>query len=133
MLLKLLHINLQVLPERIQQQMIWSRFVNPSGKPAQNLPAQNLPCDLHMEHLNRTAKSALGQHSHLNPKSVNRVGKCVGLFQSTQKQFDAVTSVKQSSGKQVRGSSSTDLCKIVNQLVKSEVFLKKSHGAHNRQ
>ena len=119
-------INLQVLPERIQQQMIWSRFVNPSGK-----PAQNLPCDLHMEHLNRTAKSALGQHSHLNPKSVNRVGKCIGLFQSTQKQFDAVTSVKQSSGKQVRGSSSTDLCKIVNQLVKSEVFLKKSHRAHN--
>ena len=73
-------INLQVLLERIQQQMIWSRLVNPSGK-----PAQNLPCDLYMEHLNRTAKSALGQHSHLNPKSVNRVGKCVGLFQSTQK------------------------------------------------
>ena len=118
-------INLQVLPERIQQQMIWSRFVNPSGK-----PARNIPCDLHMEHLNRTAKTALGQHSHLNPKAVTRVGKCVGLFQNAQKQFDATTDVKQSSGKQVRGSYSTDLHKIVNQLVKSEVFLKKSNRAH---
>ena len=68
-------IQLQILPERIQKQIIWSRVVNPSGT-----VAGNIPCDLHMEHLNRTAKDALGQHSHLNPKSVSRVGKCIGLF-----------------------------------------------------
>lgn len=119
-------INLQVLPERIKQQMIWSRFVNPSGQ-----IGRNKACDLHMEHLNHTAKDALGQHSHLNPKSVTRVGKCIALFQNAQKQFDAVTDVKHSSGKQVRASVSTDLHKIVNQLVKSKVFQKKSNRSHD--
>ena len=84
-------ISLQVLPERIQQQIIWSRLVNTSGQ-----TARNKACDLHMEHLNRTAKDALGQHSHLHPKSVERVGKCVGLFQSARKQFDTTTGVHHS-------------------------------------
>lgn len=110
-------INLQMLPERLQQQIIWSRFVNTSGK-----AAENKPCDLHMEHLNRTAKEELGQHSHLNPKSVNRIGNCVGLFQNVCKQFDIVTGAHQSSGKHVRASDETDLKKIVHQLHISKVF-----------
>lgn len=79
-------ICLQILPKRIQQQIIWSRFVNTSG-----VAAHNKPCDLHIEHLNRTAKEALGQHSNLSPKSVNRVGNCVGLFRNVCSQFDEVT------------------------------------------
>lgn len=116
-------ISLEIMPERIQQQMTWSRFVNPSGQ-----AGRNVACDLHMEHLNRTAKEALGQHSHLNPKSVTRVGKCVGLFQNAQKQFDSVTNVNQSSGRQVCASISTDLHKVVEQLVKSEVFIKRNRS-----
>ena len=119
-------INLQVLPERIQQQMIWSRFVNPSGQ-----AAQNEACDLHMEHLNRTAKDALGQHSHLNPKSVTRVGKCVGLFRNARKQFDTVTDVHHSIGKHVRASAATDLSKITKQLVESQVFRETSNRSHD--
>ena len=65
--------------------MIWSRFVNPRGQTARNKAG-----DLHMEHLNHTAKDALGQHSHLHPKSVEWVGKCVGLFQNAKKQFDTI-------------------------------------------
>ena len=118
-------ISLQILPERIRQQMIWSRVVNPSGK-----TAANIPCDLHMEHLNRTAKDALGQHSHLNPKSVCRIGKCIGLFRNAQKQFDSVTGVQQSGGKHICASAATDLQKIVNQLVRSEVFQKKTNRSH---
>lgn len=105
-------INLQVLPERIQQQMIWSCFVIPSGQ-----TARNKACDLHMEHLNRTAKDTFRQHSHFNPKSVTRVGKCATIFQNSQKQFDTVTDVKSSSGKQVRASVSTDLHKGQEQSV----------------
>jgi L1 cell adhesion molecule like protein len=45
--------NLQVqlhmlLSERLQQQVIWGRFVNASGG-----EGRNISCDLHMEHLNR--------------------------------------------------------------------------------
>ena len=50
--------NIQLFPPRLSQQLIWSRFVNTVGQ-----PAHKKPCDLHMEHLNRTAKEALGQHS----------------------------------------------------------------------
>ena len=46
-------VNLQVqinllLSERLQQQVMWGRFVNPSGG-----VGHNVSCDLHMEHLNR--------------------------------------------------------------------------------
>ena len=118
-------ISLQVLPERIQQQMIWSHFVNPRG-----LTAWNKACDLRMEHLNRTAKDALGQHSHLHPKCEERVGKCVGLFQNARKQFDTTTGVHHSTGKHVRASAATDLHKIIKQLVESKVFRKMSNRCH---
>ena len=107
-------ICLQVLPEHIQQQMIWSRFVNSSGQ-----TARNKACDLHMEHLNHTAKNALGQHSYLNPKAVERVGKCFGLFQNARKQFDTTTGVHHSSGRRVRASKAMDF-----KLVESKVFRK---------
>ena len=118
-------INLQILPECIQKQMIWSRVVNPSGK-----VAGNVACDLHMEHLNRTAKDALGQHSHLSPKSVSRGGKCISLFRNAQRQFDYSTEVKQTSGKHVRASTATDLDKIVKQLLNGDVFMKRENRSH---
>ena len=118
-------ISLQVLPELIQQQIIWSRFVNASGQ-----TARNKACDLHMEHLNRTAKDALGQHSHLHPKSVERVGKCIGLFQNARKQFDTTTGVHHSIGRHVRASAATDLQKIIKQLVESKVFWETSNRSH---
>ena len=118
-------IQLQILPERIQKQIIWSHVVNPSGT-----VAGNIPCDLHMEHLNRTAKDALGQHSHLNPNSVSRVGKCIGLFRNVKKQFDSVTNVTQSRGKHVRASTATDLQKIVKQLLQTEVFQQRGGRSH---
>ena len=44
----LLLLQLQTVPERLQQELIWNRFVNTRG-----LPGKNIPCDLHMEHLNK--------------------------------------------------------------------------------
>lgn len=114
------------MPERIQKQLIWSCVVNPSGK-----VAGNVACDLHIEHLNRTAKDALGQHSYFNPKSVSRIGKCISLFRNTQGQFDYITGVSQTSGKHTRALTATDLEKIVKQLLRSEVFVKTSNRSHD--
>lgn len=114
--------NIQILPPTLSHQLLWSRFVNSCGK-----PTHNIPCDLFMEHLNRTAKEALGQHSNLNPRSVQRVGNCLGLFRNTCKQFDQVTGSHQSSGRHVQSSEKGDLIRIVEQLVSSKVF-KQSHG-----
>lgn len=113
------------LPPRLGQQLIWSRFVNTIG-----MPAHNKPCDLHMEHLNRTAKEALGQHSNLNPKSVERVGNCLGLFQNVCKQFDQVAETHYSSGKHIRSSESSDLSTTVEQLVSSKVFQRCNSRLH---
>ena len=50
------------------------------------------------EYLNCTAKTALGVGglANLRSKSVNRIGKCVRLFQNAQHQFDTVTDVRSS-------------------------------------
>ena len=119
-------INIQILPKRIQQQIIWSHFVNTRG-----VAGHNQPCELHMEHLNRTAKAALGQHSNLNPKSVRRVGNCIGLLQNIKNQFDTVTGAHQPLGKHVRVSEETDLRKIIQQLLVSKVFTKTCNRCHS--
>ena len=118
-------INLHVLPQRLAQQIMWSRFVNMSGK-----AGHNKPCDLHMEHLNRTAKEALGPQACLNPKSVKRIGNCIALFQNVCRQFDIVSDAHHSTGKHVQSSDTTDLQKIVHQLLCANVFQKTSNRCH---
>ena len=41
------------LSPRLVQQQVWSRFVNTQG-----WPGCNIPCDLHLEHINRAWKEA---------------------------------------------------------------------------
>ena len=120
-------VNTRVLPPRLREQLIWSRFVNTKGK-----AGDNKPCDLHMEHLNRTVKSVLGhQGSNLTPKTIHRIGKCVGPLLNVCKQFDAISSVRQPSGKHTRASHEKDLKRIVNQLQSSDVFTKCPGRKHN--
>ena len=57
---------------RMKQQLVWERTVNTHGK-----PEKNIPCDLHMEHLNRECKSSIGSlGSNIAERSIDRVGKC---------------------------------------------------------
>ena len=43
------------------------------------LPGRNIPCDLHMEYLNRAAKESLrGLGSNITDNAVKRVGKSIG-------------------------------------------------------
>ena len=118
-------IYLRILPSRISEQIIWSRFINVSGK-----AGHNKPCDLHMEHMNRTAKEALGPQACLNPKAVTRVGNCIALFQNVCRQFDVVSEAHHSSGKHVRASDTTDLQKIVHQLLLANVFQRIRNRRH---
>ena len=43
-----------ILPPRLAEKLKWSRFINVHG-----LPSHNISSDLHMEHLNRVAKTAV--------------------------------------------------------------------------
>ena len=42
------------LPPHQAAELIWGRFINTTG-----LPGRNIPNDLHMEHLNRSVKTAI--------------------------------------------------------------------------
>lgn len=83
-----------------------------------------------MEHMNRTAKEALGHQALCNPKSVKRIGNSIGLFRNVCEQFDAVTRSHQASGKHVRASEDTDIQKIIQQLLAANVFRKTAKRCH---
>ena len=67
-----------VLPPRLVQQLLWSRFVNLHGH-----VGKNVPLDLHMKHLNATLKNsitALGANKI--EKSILHLGRCIGQLQA---------------------------------------------------
>ena len=67
-----------LLPPCLREQLKWSRLVNTTGKVGGNVAA-----DLHMEHLNRTVKAALGnQFSNLQIETILQTGKISGLLDS---------------------------------------------------
>ena len=43
-----------IFSERMHMQLLWNRTVNVYGR-----PGKNVPCDLHMEHLNRECKASI--------------------------------------------------------------------------
>ena len=62
-----------LLPHRLACQLAWSRTVNTHGK-----PGKNVPCDLHLEHLNREAKNQIaGLGSNITDEAVKRVGNAL--------------------------------------------------------
>ena len=72
-----------LLSERLAEQMKWSRFINTHEQ-----RGCNIPCDLHMEHLNRRLKGTLRiLQSNLHEGTVDRAGKCVGVVHSIALQF----------------------------------------------
>ena len=59
------------LPPRLAEQLMWSRFINTHGH-----AGHNISCDLHIEHMNRVAKTAIeGLGANKSEKAITRVGK----------------------------------------------------------
>ncbi len=78
-----------ILPPRLAQQLIWGRFINTHNK-----PGCNIPCDLHLEHRNRTVKTAVQNlGANTTPKAITRMGKCVGPIMKVCSHFDSNTTV----------------------------------------
>ena len=108
-----------LLPPRLSEQLIWSRFVNTHG-----LPGRNIPADLYMEHLNRLCKDAV---SHLGanktPKAIVRTGKAIQSMSEALHHFDKDNGIDLGSGAHTRRSEAGDLSKIVHEIhKKSSVF-----------
>ena len=71
--------------ERQRHQLLWSHCVNPKG-----CIGGNIPCDLHIEHLNRRLKTML-RNVAVTPKVVERAGKCLHLVDNVCRQFERQT------------------------------------------
>ena len=109
---------------RIALQLKWSRTINTHGK-----PGKNIPCDLHMEHLNREAKNAfIGLGSNITDQSVKRIGQCLGVTVSILDNFDRVNNVPRQSGHHSKRSAKADLEKIVQQLSETSQVFKEQIG-----
>ena len=103
---------------RMAAQLAWSRTVNTHGH-----TGKNISCDLHLEHLNRVAKNALGGlSSNITEKSVERIGKTVGMMSNLSHQFDMHNNVPTPSNYHTRKPKRKDVTMMVDQLRKSKVF-----------
>ena len=75
------------LSERQKAQLLWSR-VNTKG-----LPGCNVPCDLHMEHLNRRLKKVIhSMGANVRPSAIVKAGKALGPVDHLCQVFEQETS-----------------------------------------
>ena len=115
------------LSPRLQKQLLWSRFVNSRGG-----VGRNISCDLHMEHLNRTLKTALaGLGANVSNGSITRASKCLKVVADVTANFDNTAGVPFVSEKHSQLSYKRDLNMIVQELhIKSRVFHPKPKRHH---
>lgn len=113
----LAQLNLIFSP-RMAAQLKWSRTVNVHGR-----PGRNIPCDLHMEHLNRVCKGAISSLGpNISDKAVQRMGKCLGEIMKITQMYDSENGIPSESGKHARKSEDEDRNKILAVLNDTKVF-----------
>lgn len=106
------------LTPRMRQQLKCERTVNIHGR-----PGKNISMDLHMEHINKECKQAMGSlGSNIGDTAVSRIGKSIGELMKVSQQFDAVNNLKEESGRHPRRTAQLDLEKMLTQLQTDNVF-----------
>ena len=97
--------------------MVWSRFINTQGR-----KGKNIPCDLHLEHLNRCLKDSLRNlHSNIKPKSVVRAAKAIGVVHHICNLFEKDITAKVSDH-HAKPSTSKDFPSLLSELTYLKVF-----------
>ncbi len=115
------------LSERQAAQLVWSRFINTHGH-----RGCNIPCDLHLEHLNRRLKTAI-RHlgSNIRPASIVRVAKSIGVVQRVCEVFENETRHKRDSDKHPYPGFSKDYDLLVSALQEANVFAVHPQRSHS--
>ena len=89
-----------------------SRFVNTKGR-----EGCKLPCDLHLEHLNRRLKGTLSRmESNVQPKSIEKAGRAIGFVDEICRSFSDELSVQAASDIHHKPSYTKDLNIILDVL-----------------
>lgn len=117
-----------IFSERLQNQLIWSRTVNVSGR-----PGRNIPMDFHMEHLNRELKQAIGHlKSNISETSINRIGRCLQKLVNAKANYDSCSDVPSETSYHSSRSLSKDLKRVVQELKSCEIYNRKSDRQHSQ-
>ena len=115
------------LSQREAAQLVWSRFINTHGR-----TGKNIPCDLHLEHLNRCLKTSLRNlGSNINRGSIARAAKSVGVIHHICSKFEQQTT-NVGSEKHSIPSSSRDFQTMfaeLDELKVFEVFHERNHSS----
>ena len=107
--------------EGLAAQLKWSRFINTQG-----MPGCNIPCDLHMEHLNRQLKGSLRNlRSNVESGPITRAGKAVGIVHSVGRQFGEEVGISMDSGRHRSPVFDKDLDHILPVLQQVDPFILK--------
>ena len=115
------------LSPRQSQQLLWSRSVNIHGQ-----QGRNVSCDLHMEHLNRVCKEAIkGVGANKTSKTIQRVGKVVGVLAETKNFDESVLHHDRYHGTHKASSSAKDQQIILDELLnRACVFEEQANRVH---
>lgn len=106
------------LTKRQSSELLWNRFINVHG-----MQGKNIPCDLHMEHLNRLCKDAVyGLQANKTPTAIVRVGKALGPLSNFLDKFDKENSVKVPTGAHHKPNFDKDRDIILKELKHYKVF-----------
>ena len=106
--------------ERKAVQLLYSRFINTHGR-----AGCNIPCDLHIEHLNRRLKTVLQNlQSNVQVASITRAAKSIGVVHEICQQFEKETSMSKSqSGRHKMPMMNREVNLIVEALTESPSVL----------
>ena len=116
-LLLLVQIKCTLSP-KMAHSIKWNRFYNGRGD-----KGQNIPVDLHLEHMNNFLKSFLkGLGPNLTENSADRIAKSLGVLKDMIYFVDSELEVARSSGYHVDTKRNEDIFQLVKVFRESEVF-----------
>ena len=108
-----------LLSPRQAAQLKWSRCINTKG-----FRGCNVPCDLHLEHLNCCLKDMIrGLHSNVTPKALSRASQSVGIVHQVCDKLSTETGLHKESGCHTRPSFTKECVQMVKQLEEQNVFV----------
>ena len=115
-----------LLSPRKAAQLKWSRCINTTGQ-----RGANIPCDLHLEHLNRRLKGILRNlGSNINPKSIIKAGQMVATVYRVCRTFESTTTGKLNQTHHPYPSFCKDLNLVLDVLHKELVFTPLKERCH---
>ena len=116
-----------LLPPRLAQQVLWSRVVNPRGG-----AGNNIPVDLHMEHLNRLVKDfMIGLGANVSETTIINCSKSLkGVIEACDN-FDNSCGASTISMYHTQKSSQADEDKIIEELTSTSRVFDYVPGRHH--